>query len=599
MKTKNKQYQNTLRNIFKLFSFLWNASRSLTIVGLCLRVFRSIQALAILFLGKNIIDEIIRIQTHHSSTSKLWQLVSIECVLALCLIIGLKIGINVEKLHNELFTKYTSLSIISHASKLDLQYFENPVFYDKLDRSNNSGHKRLEMISGVLNQFQSLTMIVFLSIGLISSNAWIVLIVPIFVLPAFLGEKYFSNQFYSLFHKQTAEKRQLNYYYWLGSSAQNAKEVRVFDLAGFIHQRLRFFYERFYISLKKISRKSTLWGSLLSVFGGVGYYFIYIYIINLTLNGNYSIGEMLFISASYKQLNSAMEQFLGQFNTILQNSLYVQDFFDFFNIKPLITNHNTPRPFPNPIVEGFVFEDISFKYFGSDKTVLENINLKINAGEKIALVGENGAGKTTFIKLLARLYEPTKGRILLDGHDLREYDIQELRYNIGIIFQDFLKYEMSLGDNIRVGNLKEGANFAKVEKAATNSLVHLLAEKYPNSYETLLGRSFHNGVELSGGEWQRVAIARAYMRDAQLLILDEPTAALDAKNEYYVFKRFSEISKTVSAIFISHKFSTVRLADRIIVLENGQIIESGCHEELLAQNGKYSEMFNLQAEGYR
>ncbi|MBD0375626.1 MAG: ATP-binding cassette domain-containing protein, partial [Flavisolibacter sp.] len=288
-----------------------------------------------------------------------------------------------------------------------------------------------------------------------------------------------------------------------------------------------------------------------------------------------------------------------RFSTVSQGAIYLRDFYEFFEIKPKIVASHNPKPFPKPIQEGFTFENVSFKYANSNNWANQNLNFTLHAGEKLALVGENGAGKTTLVKLLARLYDPTEGRILLDGYDLREYDLDELRAEIGIIFQDYLRYQMTTSENIAVGNINERENHRLIVNSAKKSLASAVIEKLPDKYEQMLGRYFNSGIELSGGEWQKIALARAYMKNAQLMILDEPTAALDARSEFEVFQRFAELTKDKSAILISHRFSTVRMADRILVLDKGEIIEMGSHEELLKMDGLYASLFELQAMGYR
>ena len=336
-----------------------------------------------------------------------------------------------------------------------------------------------------------------------------------------------------------------------------------------------------------------------ALLGSVGYYTAYIVMIIKTVEGALTIGTLAFLAGSFRQLRSLLENILSRFTTVSQGAIYLRDFFEFFEIEPKIAVASKPIPFPNPIKQGFTFEDVGFRYHNSDKWANRHLSFTLQAGEKLALVGENGAGKTTLVKLLARLYDPTEGRILLDGIDLRDYDIMDLRHNTGIIFQDFLRYQMSFAQNIAVGNIDEQHNRTLIEQSAEKSLANLLASKLPGQYEQALGRRFNNGIELSGGEWQKVALARAYMKDAQLLILDEPTSALDARAEYEVFQRFAELTKGKSAVLISHRFSTVRMADRILVLDKGELIQIGSHEELLHQEGRYAELFKLQAQGYR
>ncbi len=331
----------------------------------------------------------------------------------------------------------------------------------------------------------------------------------------------------------------------------------------------------------------------------MGYYAAYGYIIYQTVTGKASVGTLTFLAGSFRQLSSLMESMLNRFTTVSQGAIYLNDFLEFFEIKPKISVPENPLPFPNPIKQGFTFENVGFRYHNSENWANRHLNFTLHPGEKLALVGENGAGKTTPVKLLARLYDPTEGQILLDGINLKEYAIEDLRLNLGIIFQDYLRYQMTFAQNIAVGNIREIDNKALIQKAAQESLADALAEKLPNKYEQWLGRRFNDGVELSGGEWQKVALARAYMKEAQVLILDEPTAALDARAEYEVFQRFAQMTKGKSAVLISHRFSTARLADRIIVLEKGTVFEIGTHEELLEKEGRYSELFQLQAMGYQ
>ena len=317
------------------------------------------------------------------------------------------------------------------------------------------------------------------------------------------------------------------------------------------------------------------------------------------MRGEFSIGDLTFLAGSFRRLRTLLEGLLSGFSQVAGQALYLDDLFSFFEIEPEIHSPANPAPFPTPVREGFVFEDVGFRYPGAERWAVRHLSFTLQAGEVLALVGENGAGKTTLVKLLARLYDPDEGRILLDGVDLRDYDLDVLRNNIGVIFQDFVRYHLTAAENIAVGRIEARGDRARIVEAARRSLADEVIDKLPRGYDQVIGKRFKNGVDLSGGEWQKVAIARAYMRDAQLLILDEPTAALDARSEFEVFQRFKELSVGKTAVLISHRFSSVRMADRILVLNDGQVEAVGTHEELLAQDGRYAELFELQAAGYR
>ena len=338
---------------------------------------------------------------------------------------------------------------------------------------------------------------------------------------------------------------------------------------------------------------------MLTAVSTVAYYFAYAYIVWRTLHGEFSIGNLTFLAGSFLRLRGLLEQLLMGFSSVAGQALYLDDLFSFFEIKAEIVSPANARAFPNPIREGFTFEGVGFQYPGAERWAVRDLSFHLRAGEVLALVGENGAGKTTLVKLLARLYDPDEGRILLDGYDLKEYDLFELRRNIGVIFQDFVRFHLTAADNIAVGSIDARADRGRIVAAAERSLADGVIAKLPQGYDQVIGKRFKTGIDLSGGEWQKIAIARAYMRDAQVLILDEPTAALDARAEFEVFQRFKELSAGKTAVLISHRFSSVRMADRIVVLGDGRVEAVGTHAELLAQGGRYAELFELQAAGYR
>jgi ATP-binding cassette subfamily B protein len=603
-----KQRIKALRNLPRFFSLVWETSPGIMLSNAILRIARSAIPVSTLYIGKLIIDEVVRLlrnggieATIHAPTalSHLWTLVALEFGLALFSDILMRVITLLDSLLGERFANFTSVRIMEHAASLDLDQFEDTTFYDKLERARQQTNGRTVLLSQVLGQVQDLISMGFLAVGLMAFNPWLIVLLLIAVVPAFLGESYFNDRSYALMRAQTAERRELDYLRYLGASDETAKEVKLFSLSRFLVDRFKGLSDKFYRDARKLAVKRSAWGTFFSLLGSLGYYSAYVYIILKAVNGKLSIGDLTFLAGSFRQLRTLLEGILSRFTSVSQGAIYLQDLFEFFEIKPRIVRVAHPKPFPNPIREGIRFEDVGFKYLYSERWANRHLTFTLQPGERLALVGENGAGKTTLIKLLTRLYDPTEGRILLDGVDLREYDPDELRKNIGVIFQDYLRYQMTVAQNIAVGNITHKEDRSMIEAAAEQSLANLLAERLPNRYDQELGRRFRQGVELSGGEWQKIALARAYMREAQLLILDEPTAALDARAEYEVFQRFSELTKGRTAVLISHRFSTVRMADRILVLDKGQLLEMGSHEELLEKGGRYAELFQLQAQGYR
>jgi ATP-binding cassette subfamily B protein len=591
---------SALKNLPEFFKLVWQTSPSLTMATAFIRLLRSAIPVSVLYIGKLIIDQVIHLsRTNDTSHTYLWELVAAEFALAILSDALGRLTTLIDSLLGDLFANHTSIKIMEHAATLDLEQFEDSLFYDKLERARQQTIGRTILLSQVLSQVQDLITMGFLAAGLFVFNPWLILLLFVAVLPAFIGESYFNDKNYSLSRRQTPERRELDYIRYIGASDETAKEVKLFNLSHFLVDRFRQLSQKFYLDNKRLAIKRSSWGTLFSLIGTLGYYGAYVYIISKTIQGKISVGDLTFLAGSFRQLRALLEAVLGRFTAVSQGAIYLKDFFDFFHIQPLIIPKPGARPFPNPIQQGFVFENVGFKYAASENFANRNLNFTLAAGEKLALVGENGAGKTTLVKLLARLYDPAEGRIFLDGYDLREYDLADLRKNVGVIFQDYIRYQMTAAQNIAVGNIDEKENRELVERSAQKSMADALIQRLAGKYDQALGRRFNQGVELSGGEWQKIALARAYMKEAQLLILDEPTSALDARAEYEVFQRFAELTRGKTAVLISHRFSTVRMADRILVLDRGEILEIGSHEELLARGGRYAELFNLQAMGYQ
>jgi len=589
-----------LGNLPQFFKLIWQTSPTLTLTTAIIRIIRSAIPVSILYVGKLIIDQVVHLSrsTNHTH-AYLLQLVAIELTLAILSDALGRASTLIDSLLGDLFSNHTSIKIMQHAATLDLEQFEDSNFYDKLERARQQTIGRTILLTQVFSQVQDLITMGFLAAGLLVFNPWLMVLLFVAVLPAFIGEAYFNDQSYSLSMRQTPERRELDYVRYIGASDETAKEVKLFNLSTFLIDRFKSLSQKFYRDNKKLAVRRSLWGTAFSLLGTLGYYGAYIFIIFKTIDGKISIGDLTFLAGSFRQLRSLLDGVLSRFTAVSQGAIYLKDFFDFFDIQPKIKLSSNARAFPKPIQQGFTFEDVGFKYANSEYWANRHLNFTLHAGEKLALVGENGAGKTTLVKLLARLYDPTEGRILLDGYDLREYNLAELRKQVGVIFQDYLRYQMTVSQNIAVGDISEKENKELIIHSARQSLADLLIQKLPGKYDQALGKRFNQGVELSGGEWQKIALARAYMKDAQLFILDEPTSALDARAEYEVFQRFSELTKGKTAVLISHRFSTVRMADRILVLDKGEILEEGSHAELLNKKNRYAELFNLQAMGYQ
>ncbi|KAA9332227.1 ABC transporter ATP-binding protein [Hymenobacter busanensis] len=599
---------SALRNLPEFLRLIWQTSPALTLGNVALRLLRAALPVAMLYVAQLLLDSVVHLsqlpaEQRPANLMPASGYAALEFGLAILSdLLGRGTAL-LDSLLGDLFANRTSVRLMEHAAELDLDQFEDSTFYDKLERARRQTLSRTVLMAQVLSQAQDVITMAFLAVGLAAFNPWLLLLLLVAVVPAFLGESHFNERSYSLVHGWTPERRELDYLRQTGASDETAKEVKIFGLSRFLIDRFRQLSDEFYQKNKDLVIRRAGWGSFFAAVGAAGYYAAYVYIIRQAVLGQVSIGQLTFLAGSFARMRGLLEGILSRFSSVADGALYLQDFFDFFALRPRIVRQELtgerPIPFPRPIRQGFQFENVGFQYKNGAKWALRNLNFMLKAGEKLALVGENGAGKTTLVKLLARLYDPTEGRILLDGYDLREYDPAELRQEIGVIFQDFVRFQLPAGQNIAVGRIDERQNQDRIEGAAARSLADSVIAKLPQGYEQMIGRRFAGGVDLSGGEWQKIALGRAYMRDAQLLILDEPTAALDARAEYEVFQRFKELTQGKTAVLISHRFSTVRMADRILVIENGQLQELGSHEELLAKGGRYAELFQLQAAGYR
>jgi ATP-binding cassette subfamily B protein len=590
----------SLRNIRPLLGMVWDTSPALVSITTALRLIRALLPLAMLWVSKLILDSVVGwIKRGNGDSAGLWKLVALELGLAVLSDLLGRANSLADSLLGDRFTNRVSVRLIEHATQLDLASFEDPVFYDKLERARRQTTGRIGLLAAVLNVAQDTLSLISLSAGLIVFSPWLMVLLVAAVIPAFLGETHFTTLAYSVLYRWTPQRRLLDYLRMLGASSQSAKEVKIFGLGTHLAERYHEVSDRIYEDNKKVAVKRAGVGFLLNLVSTGGYYGAYAVVLIRTLAGAISIGTFTFLTGAFSRSRMYIEKILQSFTDISDQAIYLKDLFEFFEMEPSIRSLPGALPAPRPIRAGFEFRNVAFAYPGSSTMVVENINFRLEAEEKIALIGENGAGKTTLVKLLARLYDPTAGQILLDGVDLREYDVEDLRKEIGVIFQDYMRYELLAKENIGFGKIEDLADQARIELAAQKSMAFQVIGKLPNGYDQMIGRRFDGGVDLSGGEWQKFALARAYMRDAQLLILDEPTATLDARAEYEVFRRFAELTKGRMAVLISHRFSTVRMADRILVLQDGRIREQGTHKHLVALGGQYAELFELQAAGYR
>jgi ATP-binding cassette, subfamily B, bacterial len=589
---------------------VWETHRPYTAAIVALRILRAFVPLAVLWIGKLIIDGVVTaMRVHAGGRPVAWEYLGELLALGLAIaILGdalARAGTLVESLLGDLFSNRISVRLMEHAATLDLRHYEDAEFYDHLERARRQTVGRIGLIALLLSSVQDLITLVSLAATLVFYVPWLLLLLLVAVMPSFLGETHFAALGYSLLFRWTPERRQLDYLRFTAASDETAKEIKLFGLSRWLTDRYARLADAFYQANRSLSIRHSAVSTLLTTIGTLGYYGAYGVIIYLTVigyrspAGPFTIGVLTFLAGSFQQSRELIQRILLSTSQIYEQSLYLADLFTFFEMKPSIVSRDGARPVPSPIREGFEFRDVGFRYPGSDVWAARHLSFRLGVGERLALVGENGAGKTTLTKLLARLYDPDEGAIFLDGVDLREYDVASLHRNIGVIFQDFVRYAFLLRENIGVGEIGAVEDAARIRVAAERSLASAVAQRFEKGYDQMLGRRFEEGIELSGGEWQKVALARAYLREAQVLILDEPTAALDARAEYEVFLRFAELTRGKAAVLISHRFSTVRMAERILVLEKGQIIEQGTHEELVARGGTYAELFRLQAAGYR
>jgi ATP-binding cassette subfamily B protein len=589
-----------LRNIPPVLRIVWESGPAVVVSGSVLRVLAALIPLAMLAVTRWIIDAVVaHVANHGPLIPRFWWWVALEFGLASLGAILSRAIDYCDALLADKFTLHITVRIMEHASRLDLASYEDPVFYDKLERARVQATDRLGMIQAIGRVTQQIITTATLAAGILVYSPWLLLVLIAAVVPAFLGESHFAFLGYSLAFRQMPVRRQLDYLRVLGASKDSAKELKLFGLSSFLTAEYTRLSRDIYQQNVSLAKRRLGASSALSLLSTAGYYGTYAWVIYETVAGRLTVGTLTFLAGAIAGASSNIQMIFSTFSSIADQALFLTDLLDFFAVQPAVRSKPNALPAPRPIQSGFEFRNVSFVYPGTSRPVLNHLNFRLEPGERVALIGENGQGKTTVVKLLTRLYDPSEGGILLDGVDLREYDLEDLSAQIAVIFQDFMRYDLTASENIAVGQIREQRNRLKIEAASRKSLAHSVVDRLPDGYEQMLGRRFEGGVDLSGGEWQKMALARAYLRDAQVLILDEPTASLDARSEHEVFERFAELTAGRMAVLISHRFSTVRMADRILVLQDGTIAEEGSHRQLIAQGGLYAEMFGLQAASYR
>jgi ATP-binding cassette subfamily B protein len=587
----------------RALALVWESNRGYTIGMAVFSVLFGILPAVSAWISKLLIDAVVAAVNAHADAPHAQMVIELV-LLQLGILLGTSLlqtvrNINQQALQ-ELTARRVQLMIMQHANRLDLSFFENPAFYDSLQQAQReAGYRPVSMVEQLFGLLRSLITCLSL-IALIGRLGWgVALIALLAPIPSFIASSRYGWQGYQMSRRQSPDRRRLSYYLDLLTRDTYNKEVKLFGLGNLFIDRwqeisLRFYKENRALVVKRYIM-GFVWGSLTTlVTSGT-----YLYVALQTIAARFTLGDLTFYTQAVGQVQSSFQGILGGLSDMYENSLYLTNLYEFLDYEPHIQSPKEPRPLARPLQIGIEFRDVSFTYPGKTVPALQHVSFTIKPDEAVALVGLNGAGKTTIVKLLTRLYDPDEGQILLDGHDLREYDLADLHAAIGVIFQDYVTYYFSARENIGVGRLPEMENLALVEASAAKSGADTVITKLPKGYETTLGRWFDEGFQLSGGEWQKIALARAFMRDAEILILDEPTASLDARAEYEIFTRMKALTEGKMAVFISHRFSTVRLADRILVLENGVISEAGTHEELLAEGRTYADLFNLQAAAYR
>ncbi|MDF1694742.1 MAG: ABC transporter ATP-binding protein [Saprospiraceae bacterium] len=589
---------SALKYLPRFFKEIYTSSKAAFLLNIISRMVNAMSPIVMLFIGKLLIDEIIlQSNAQVADYNKVWWFVGLELGIAIVSDVINRVISLTDGLIGDQYSNYSSVLIIRKTKDLSISQLEDSELYDKLERARTQTSGRVSLMSNTLSQVQSLIVIISLIAGLVYFEPWLILILILSIIPAFMNELKFSSSKYSIARSWTSERRELDYLRYIGANDTTAKEMKLFGLVDFIADRFQRLSNQYYLINRKLAINRTILGSIFNLLGTISYYGAYVLIIVRAVSGVITIGDLTFLSGSFNRLRNSLQSNFSKFTRIAESALYLKDYFDFIDIEVEHFNQNDHQG-QIIIDKEFEFKNVTFSYPGSDEKVLNGVSFTLHAGEKMAFVGQNGAGKTTLIKLLLRFYEPDSGQILLDGIDISTYDKVQYQQLFGVIFQDFIRYEFNVKENIGVGDISQIDNIEAIEEAARRSLADEVVAEMTRGYEQQLGRRFAKGKNLSGGQWQKIALARAYMKNAKVLVLDEPTSALDARAEYEAFQRFMGLTEGKTSIIISHRFSTVRMADRILVLKDGLVSEIGTHEQLMENNALYAELFTLQAQGY-
>ena len=597
-----KKVFGSLTSLPRVTKLVWATSPLLTAGLALLNILRGITPAITVTISQLVIDGVLHgIRTH--SINPIWLPVGLQLLVGVIDRLLMTLSNIDQQLLQEHVSNNIQLQILEKSNTLDLSFFENPEFYDRLRHAaDESTYKPVSMISDTFGLGRTIITLLSMLFLLFQLSWWLAIVALLIPIPSFIASSKYGWIGFQRMRRQSPERRQMQYFTRLMTTDDYNKEIKLFNLGNFFIDRTRSLMAKFYDENKKVLIPRYMVGFLWSAVTVGANSAIYLYIALQAVFGHITLGQLTKFTQATVQAGSNFQSVLDGFASTYENNLFVSTLFEFLEYTPQILPPEHPVSIDPPAsVKGLdvEFRNVSFTYTGKSEAALKNVSFTIKAGEAIALVGRTGAGKTTLVKLLTRLYDPDEGEILVGGRNIKEYDMQELREQVGVIFQDYVRYNMKANENIGMGRIAEIENQAMVTSAAQKSGADSVIEKLDEGYESMLGRWFDNGVQLSGGEWQKVALARAFIRDARILILDEPTSALDPQAEYDVFNRFRQLTEGKTAVFISHRFSTVRLADRIFVIEQGILRESGSHRELMDLNGRYAELFNLQAEAYR